>query len=181
MRLDAAGVDYISSTGLRVLLRLVKSGQADLTVCNASPGIYDVYEITGMTSLMKVQKRMREVRVDGCEVIGRGAYGTVYRLDSDTIVKVYRNGEASLPVIEAETARARQAFVSGVPTAIPFDIVRVGDQYGSVFEMIDARNCNDLASGEPGALDDLTPSVPCKCCTSFTKRTVPLEIRFAYT
>ena len=157
LTLDAEALSYISSSGLRVIMKLVKDGCSDLTVQNASAEVYDVFHITGISTVVNVEKRMRRVDVTGCPVIGEGAFGTVYRLDGDTIVKVYRNGEDSLPIIRQETARARQAFILGVPTAIPFDIVRVGDEYGSVFEMIDAQNCNDIVRADPAALDDLIP------------------------
>lgn len=157
LTLDVDALKYISSSGLRVLVKLVKGGQSDLTIRNASPEIYDIFDVTGLTTMINVQKRMRRIDVEGCPIIGEGAFGTVYRLNGDTVVKVFRDGEASLPIIEAETAKAREAFISGVPTAIPFDVVRVGDQYGSVFEMIDAQNCNELVVSDPSALDDLIP------------------------
>lgn len=157
LTLDADALKYISSSGLRVLVKLVKGGQSDLTIRNASPEIYDIFDVTGLTTMINVQKRMRSIDVEGCPIIGEGAFGTVYRLNGDTVVKVFRDGEASLPIIKAETAKAREAFISGVPTAIPFDIVRVGDQYGSVFEMIDAQNCNEMVVSDPAALDDLIP------------------------
>ena len=48
---------------------------------------------------------LREVSVDGCPVIGRGYYGTVYRLDADTIVKVYASPD-SIPLIEIPSKTA---------------------------------------------------------------------------
>ncbi len=32
----------------------------------------------------------------------------------------------------------------GIPTAIPYDIVKVGDLYGSVFELINAKSLQEL-------------------------------------
>ena len=40
--------------------------------------------------------------------------------------------------IEHERQLARSAFVAGIPTAIPYDMVRVKDSYGLVFEMVKA-------------------------------------------
>ena len=34
-------------------------------------------------------KPMREISVEGCELLGKGGNGAVYRLDDETIVKVY--------------------------------------------------------------------------------------------
>ena len=50
----------------------------------------------------------------------------------------------SLKSIERERELARKAFVLGVPTAISFDIVKVGDKYGSVFELLDASSFSVL-------------------------------------
>ena len=63
-------------------------------------------------------------------------------------VKVYDTPNA-LEMILNEQRRAKQAFVKGVPTAISYDAVRVGDRYGSVFEMINAKTLNDLLIEEP--------------------------------
>ena len=155
--LDAEKLTYISSSGLRILIRLDKEQPKGVTIRNVSPEVYEIFEVTGINTLMKVEKRKRRISVEDCEVIGEGAFGTVYRLDGDTVVKVYRDGENSLPIIEEEQRRSRQAFLSGIPTAIPFDIVRVGDQYGAVFEMINARNCNDLIAQDPAILPEMIP------------------------
>ena len=42
-----------------------------------------------------------------------------------------------------------------MPTAIPFDIVRVGDSYGAVYEMINARTLNDIVQKEPERLPEV--------------------------
>ncbi len=59
-------------------------------------------------------------------------------MDNSVLVK-------SIPLIKREQSRARMAFVKGIPTAISYDIVRVGSQYGSVFELLQARSFNDWA------------------------------------
>ncbi|MBQ6374876.1 MAG: phosphotransferase [Clostridia bacterium] len=153
--LDAERLQYISSSGIRVLIRLFKACPEGLSVRNASSDVYDVFDVTGLAERLSVKKKYRTLSVEGAPIIGEGAFGTVYRIDGDTVVKVFRNGEASLPVIENEQRSAREAFLIGLPTAIPFDIVRVGQQYGAVYELIDARNCNDIVIQEPERLDGL--------------------------
>ena len=154
--LDAQGLDYISSAGLRMLLALIGSGHGPAEMRNVSSVVYDVFEVSGFTRFLKVKRGMRELSVDGLPVVGSGAMGTVYRLDTDTIIKVYRK-DVSQDIIEREKKRAQLAFLKGIPTAISFDTVRVGDQYGAVFEMIDAQNCNDLVAQNPAVLDSLIP------------------------
>lgn len=95
---------------------------------------------------------MKEINIDGCKLIGTGAFGKVYRIDADTVVKVY-DDPANLPLIETEQERSRRAFIKGIPTAIPFGIARVGESYGSMFELIDAVNCNDFIASHPDRAD----------------------------
>lgn len=136
--LDAADLKYISSAGLRIILRLRKE-KKDLKITNVQPEVYEIFDMTGFTEIVEIQKAYRVISVDGCEVIGQGANGKVYRIDADTIVKVYRNPD-SLPEIQRERELARAAFVLGIPTAIPYDVVRVGEGYGSVFELLNATS-----------------------------------------
>ena len=98
---------------------------------------------------------MKEIDIDGCQVIGTGTFGKVYRLDEDTVMKVY-DDPANLPLIETEQERSRRAFIKGIPTAIPFGIAKVGNTYGSMFELIDARNCNDFIASHPQKAEKIT-------------------------
>lgn len=150
--LDVEDVEYISSAGLRVVLRLRKS-EPTLKVVGASSEVYDIFEMTGFTEMIPVEKGYRRLTVDGCDVIGRGAKGTVYRYNADTIVKVYKNPD-SLPDIKNERELARRAFVLGVPTAISYDIVKVGESYGSVFELLDAKSFSQLIALYPEKIDE---------------------------
>lgn len=152
--LDARDLNYISSAGLRILLELKQAAKARIRVRNVSPQIFETLSITGFTQLLDVQKRLRSISVEGCPEIGRGAIGTVYRLDADTIVKVYEIPDC-LPMIENEQKRAKQAFIRGIPTAISYDVVKVGDRYGSVFEMVRAENCNDIIAKDPARTDEI--------------------------
>ena len=95
--------------------------------------------MTGFTEMMDISKAYRKISIEGCEVIGEGANGIVYRTDPDTIVKVYKSPD-SLEEIHNERELARKAFVMGIPTAIPYDVVQVGDLYGSVFELLNAKS-----------------------------------------
>ena len=148
LTIDFGSVSYISSAGLRVLMAASKRRKAPLTVREVSPEVYEILDVTGFTTLLNVERRLREISVEGCEVIGAGANGTVYRIDPDTIVKVFR-ASYPLDMIRDEQRRARKAFMKGVPTAIPFDVVRVGDSYGSVFELVNARTYNDALIEQP--------------------------------
>lgn len=149
--LDFAATQYISSVGLRMLLRFRKE-DAGLKIINVSSEVYDVFEMTGFTEMLNIEKAYRELDLDGCTVIGKGAKGTVYRYNDDTIVKVYRNPD-SLDDIRRERELARSAFVLGIPTAISYDIVRVGDLFGSVFELLDSKSFSELIAESPDQLE----------------------------
>ena len=151
LALDMESLEYISSAGLRVVLRLRKA-EKEFSLINVSAAVYEVLEMTGFAEMMPVQKAYRRLSVEGCEVIGQGANGKVYRLDPDTIIKVYYNPD-SLPDIQRERELARKAFVLGIPTAIPYDVVKVGDGYGSVFELLNATSFSKLLLKNPERMD----------------------------
>ncbi len=151
---DADKLEYISSAGLRVILRLRKE-DPDLAIINVSSDVYEVFDMTGFTDMVTVEKAYPRMSVEGCEFIAKGANGAVYRYDDETILKTYFAADA-LPEIKQERENARRAFVLGVNTAIPYGIVRVGDGYGTVTELLNATSVSKLIRKNP---DDLTEAV----------------------
>lgn len=59
----------------------------------------------------------------------------MYLIDSETLVKKY-DEHVPLEKIRQEIDRARNAFIYGVPTAMPLELVRADDSYGIIFERI---------------------------------------------
>ena len=149
--IDADQLEYISSAGLRVILRLRKE-DPKLAIINVAADVYEVFDMTGFTDMVTVEKAYQRMSVDGCEFIAKGANGAVYRYDAETIVKTYFAKDA-LPEIKQERENARRAFVLGINTAIPYGIVRVGDGYGTVTELLNATSVTKLIRQNP---DDLT-------------------------
>ena len=152
--LDAENLDYISSAGLRVLMKLRKRLNASVKMENVSRDVYDILEVTGFTELMDVKKAYRQISVDGLEPIGEGATAKVYRLNAETIVKVFYPNIDFDMIIGREISKARSAFVSGIPTAIPYDIVQVGDCYGTVYELLDSKSLSSLLLEHPERRDE---------------------------
>ena len=136
--LDFDDVKFISSAGLRVVLSL-KQQYPSTSVVNVNLEVYDVFQMTGFTSMMSISKALRKIDLGDAEVIGEGFFSTVYRLNKDTIVKVF-NRTSDPGQIERELKLAKEAFVLGVPTAISFDVVRVGEKLGVCFEMLDCMS-----------------------------------------
>ena len=152
--IDADALEYISSAGLRVILKLRKE-EPKLAIINVSADVYEVFDMTGFTDMVTVEKAYQRMSVEGCEFIAKGANGAVYRYDDETIVKTYFARDA-LPEIKQERENARRAFVLGINTAIPYGIVRVGDNYGTVTELLNAVSITKLIRNNP---DDLTEAV----------------------
>ena len=153
---DCEHLEYISSSGLRILLMLSRRYK-DFTVINVQPQVYDVLETTGFTKIMQVSRAMRLLSVEGCQLIGIGGVGKVYRLDGDTIIKVFREG-TTLEEVRHEIAMSKEAFVLGMPTAISFDVVRVpvgdGECYGLVYELLRAETLSSMIAKHPERIDE---------------------------
>ena len=149
--LDADKLEYISSAGLRVILRLRKE-EPKLAIINVASDVYEVFDMTGFTDMVTIEKAYKRISIEGCEFIAQGANGAVYRYDDETIVKTYFSKD-SLPEIKQERENARKAFVLGINTAIPYGIVRVGDGYGTVTELLNALSISKLIRDNP---EDLT-------------------------
>ena len=167
--LDADLLEYISSAGLRVILKLRKECPK-LAIINVSPEVYDVLDMTGFTDMVQVEKAYRRLSVDGCEFIAKGANGAVYRYDEETIVKTYFAKDA-LPEILQERENARKIFVLGINTAIPYGIVRVGEGYGTVTELLNANSITKLIKQDPENLE-----IPAKHFVNMLKSIHAVEV-----
>ena len=153
---DASELEYISSAGLRVLLKFRKQFGKNLDVLNVSNEVYDIFEVTGFTELLNVKKRLREISVDGLEVIGGRFESTVYRIDPETIVKVFTSPATTPAVVEKDRIISREVFMHDIPTAISYDVVKAGDKYGLVYEMIDADTVSGTLKKHPERLEELS-------------------------
>ena len=161
--LDFTGLEYISSVGIRILLRLLKT-YGDLKIENTSAEVYEILEITGMTTLLPISKKlgevsadsekMREFSVDGLEKIGAGFHGTVYRLDDETILKVI---DETIPLehIQKERDISQKAFLLGIPTAISYDVVKVGGHYGIIYELLNSQSYMNKLRENQDKLEEL--------------------------
>lgn len=58
LTLDIADLEYVSSAGLRVILstykRMTKHG--NMVICNVAPDVMDVFDMTGFTELLNIEK-----------------------------------------------------------------------------------------------------------------------------
>lgn len=151
--LDFSNLRYISSAGLRIILKL-KQKYNNVSIVEASLEVYDVLSMTGFINMMDIKKALKRVYISGAQLIGEGFFSKVYRIDKDTIIKVFQR--VSDPnQIERELNLAKQAFVLGIPTAISYDIVRVDDKLGVRFEMLDCISLKNAFLEYPDRFDEL--------------------------
>ena len=168
--IDADYLEYISSAGLRVILRLRKE-EEKLAIINVAADVYEIFDMTGFTDMITVEKAYQRMSVEGCEFIAKGANGAVYRYNDETILKTYFAKDA-LPEIKQERENARRAFVLGINTAIPYGIVRVGEGYGTVTELLNAVSVTKLIRNDP---EDL--SVAAKYYIDMLKSIHAIEVK----
>lgn len=149
--LDVGEVDFFSSAGLRSLLRLQKD--KPLRIVNASSTLMELFQDTGFTSIIDIRKAIREISVEGCELIGSGANGDVYRLTRETVVKLFSKG-ARLADVERERDLAQRSLIHGIPTAITYNLVKAGDRYGAEFELVDAASLSRVLTTQPERFEE---------------------------
>lgn len=138
---------YYQSVAELVELQLNKTGAFKEYIQHINylfPGTYD--------SVKTRYRKYREISVDGCRFLGRGAKGDVYRYDDELVVKVF-NRNNTYQDVEREISLSRKAFVLGIPTAISFGIVAVGERYGAMYELVDSETFSKYIAASPGQVD----------------------------
>ncbi len=147
-------LEYISSAGLRVLLKVKKQKKIEAEINNVSDEVYDIFEVTGFTQLFKVSRKMRAIFLERTELVIRSLNGGIYAQKDDTMVKVFNKG-ISLNEVKKERESAQTAMIAGVPTLIPFDVVTVGDCYGIIYESAGSTTLAGAIKKDPGKLPEL--------------------------
>ncbi len=152
---DASELSYIASSGLRIMLKMVKT-EKNFRLENVCPAVYDVFEVTGFSKIIQMTKALRKIDLSKCEKIGAGGNGAVYRLSEDEIVKVNYNPD-TYEGLDKELAKAKEAFLLGIPTAISFDLVDCGEgKKGVVYEAIKSSTLGESIQKDPSRMEELT-------------------------
>jgi uncharacterized protein (TIGR02172 family) len=132
---------FVSSIGIREILKAHRERSragGSIALVNVNRDVMDIFRITGMAEMIEIKPLAREISMDDLEFLSAGVCGKCYRVDRETVVKLYNDGiDASIAEREKEYAKA--AFVLGIPTAISYDVVACGSQTGVVYEMLDAE------------------------------------------
>ena len=155
LTVDAAELEYVASSGLRTILKLAKT-EKNFKIVNVCSSVYSVFEMTGFSRIINITKALRKIDLEQCEKIGFGGNGAVYRVSEDEIVKVNYN-PATDAELNSELAKAKEAFLLGVPTAISFDLVDCGDgRRGVVYETIKSKSLGETIQSNPELMEELT-------------------------
>lgn len=153
---DCTELDYISSSGLRILLML-KQKHSDMQLIGVCPEVYNVFEMTGFTRIIDIKKALRKIDLSSCTLIGEGGNGAAYRINDEEIVKVCKFSHGDEALIR-ESNQMKEAFLMGVPTVISFDTVDCGNGHkGVVMEALDSQSLGAYIAEDPSRMDDIVP------------------------
>lgn len=149
--LDASELTYISSRGLRIILKLIQLTNERLAIENVNSEAYEVFSMTKFTELIRIEEKLAFVDVTGLQLLGKGAIGKVYRLNDEQVLKVYSDGR-SRETLEEELQTFSAAFLAGISTMIPFRIVETNEGCGFIFELVLSDLLANSLTAEPEKL-----------------------------
>ena len=152
---DFTECPYISSAGIRILLmahRRMAAAGGKFIARNLSPTVREIFELTGISRVITITKTAREISIEGRELLSSGVCGECFRLDDETVVKLYKDG-IDLGMAELEKRYAQAAFVLGIPTAVSYDVVTCGTRSGIVFELLNAELFSAVIRRDPQQID----------------------------
>ena len=88
-------------------------------------------------------KQLSRDLVSQKNLVGVSAAAREYKIDDETAVLLY-NFKISLDEIEQEKANAKSTMLMGIPTLISFETVKVGDDYGIIYENLESGTLGEL-------------------------------------
>lgn len=145
-------VEIISSYGLRELLQFTKQG-IDYKLTNVNADVFAVLKLSGFLNYIEIEKPLKQLSLQGCEMIGKGANAEVFRLNDEQVVKIFKRAP-DIDQIIRERILAKKAIMAGVPSAISFEMAEVNGEPGLIFELIKARSLAFQIAKDPSAIDE---------------------------
>ena len=152
--LDASELEYMSSSGIRALIKLSRLQNNNLRIDNVNDTVFTIFYSAGLTEFFEVNRQIPEMTNENWDVAGVGASGTVYKINNDTAIKVYSEG-IGFDYVNQERELARQAFICGVPTVIPDRNVKVDGKYATIFELVNSSTLGEMMTNHPDRFDEL--------------------------
>lgn len=182
--IDMSGVSYISSAGLRTLLKIRKRYGPHVNVIKASEELYDIFIQTGFNKLIKIQTperykaEMGDVTVDTVDIsvlehISGDNVADMYRIDDESVLRLYSEN-IPLDFIMNNKRLSSISLKSGVPISISYNIVRSGERYGIIFESDGADTLIDQMASHREDLKEYTQTL-----AQWTRRINSIDVRAA--
>ena len=155
LELNCRELKYLSSIGLRALLfvrrKLSRDKEVHLTDVNDT--VYDIIDMTGLDDIFLVSKCLKKISIQGLKPIAYSVSGELYQLKNGMMVKVF-DPHVPRDAVEQEMRYEKKAFINGVPTAISFSMVQIGeDRYGIVVENIHGVQLSECIRNNPDKLE----------------------------
>lgn len=141
--IEASELNYISSIGIRLLIKLAKK-EKNLEVVRVTPDIMNLFTRVGLDTIIPIFSSDKVIYAKGLKVIYETEKFTIYELEKGKALKVVKNNNERNNAIN-EKNFLKRAFLLGVPTLVPYDYVRtLNGKYGVVYEMPKATSFETL-------------------------------------
>ena len=111
--LDLAGMEYVSSAGLRIFLMLAKKvsgGTGGLVLCGLSPQVKEVFDIAGFTRLFTLAATRKEALAGG----GKGPPAAAKPVKTPSKAEAPKAAAPKEPATPAESLAGRAAAAFGI-------------------------------------------------------------------
>lgn len=152
LRLNAMGTEYISSAGLRVLLTLQRDEIIE-EICNVSDYVYGILDVTGFLDILKVRRHQNEEDTDQENLIGKDAYGELYKKDDENVIRVYKSLNSE--EIEAGRKYSQLAMKSDISVAIYCGKASTAQGTGLVYAADGSESLANHIRKNPRELDEI--------------------------
>ena len=90
-----------------------------------------------------MEKQFRTIDISHLKCFAKGGTGECYRIDQDTILKLYYEGFPEERILN-EKEGAKAALVAGVPTAISYWLVQAGQRQGVLYELVQGKTLSEV-------------------------------------
>ena len=135
--LDFKNVEMITSSCIRHILSFKKEN-FDFEIINIKKEVFTVFKLTGLSKQLDLEQETLKISVEGRQLLGQGFSSKVYKIDDETIAKIYYNNP-DIDTLITERIIAKKAFVKGVPTEISFGMCECDGAPGLIYELVDAK------------------------------------------
>lgn len=98
-------------------------------------------------------KELSQDFINTAKVVEKSELITTYELDAETLVETY-DYDISIQEIEQEKTNAKNAVRMGIPTTFSFDVVRIGNGYGIIYENVQSETLGTLVTENPDKFDE---------------------------